>query len=95
MVQEKKEQNAHPEADKGREKGPPSLIRRLVDGGNDQAPDGRRNHYAGGKPGQGPLDVCFQIFLQKEYTGSSGRCTHKGNQKSQSKRGALNLRSRF
>ena len=49
----------------------------LLHGGDQQAPDGRSNHNAGGKTGQSALHPIPQTLFQEEYTGSAQGGTEK------------------
>ena len=57
MIQQEQKQNAQPEADKSRQKRPSSSCGGLLDRGDDETPDGCRDHYACGKTGQRPLNA--------------------------------------
>src|SRR5699024_2399803 len=62
--------NAHPPTPGG-----------LLHGGDQQAPDGRSNHNAGGKTGQSALHPIPQTLFQEEYTGSAQGGTEKWGEK--------------
>ena len=71
VIQPQQEENAGPEADGRRQKGPGPCPGGLLHGGDQQAPDGRGHHHAGGKAGKPPLHPVPQTFFQEEYTGGA------------------------
>ena len=81
MIQEKQEQDPQPEPDKSRKKCPSAFLCRLIDGGDDQAPDRCCHHHACREPGQGTLCIGLKVPFQEEYAGRTGCCTDKGDQK--------------
>ena len=83
MVEQKQKQHADPEADKGREEGQLAHALRLLDGWDQQAPDGRCHHHPGGKARKGALHQIAKGFFHKEHAGRTQRCAEKGNQYSE------------
>ena len=55
MVEQEQKQHADPEADKGGKEGQLAHALRLLDGWDQQAPDGRCHHHPGGKARKGAL----------------------------------------
>jgi hypothetical protein len=50
---------------------------RLIHGGNDQAPYGRRHHDTGGKAGQAPLKPVIHGALHKKYAATAHHCPNE------------------
>ena len=71
MVEQEQKQHADPEADKGGKEGQLAHALRLLDGRDQQAPDGRRHHHPGGKAGKGALHQIAKGFFHKEHAGRS------------------------
>ena len=71
MIQSQKKEDTSPKADNRRQEGPSSHPGGLLHGGDQQAPDGRSNHNAGGKTGQSALHPIPKTLFQEEYTGSA------------------------
>ena len=80
MIEEQQEPDAQPEAHEGGQKGPAAHGRVLIDGRDDEAPDGRRHHDPRRKAGEGPLDADLQILLQAEHASGARRRAQEGDQ---------------
>lgn len=70
MIQSQKKEDTSPKADNRRQEGHPPPGGLLHDG-DQQTPDGRSHHNAGGKAGQSTLHPIPQALFQEEYTGSA------------------------
>ena len=79
MVKQEQKQHADPEADKGGEKGQLTHALRLLDGRDQQAPDGRRHHHPGGKARKGALHQIAKGSFHKEHAGRAQCCAQEGN----------------
>jgi hypothetical protein len=77
MVEQEQKQHTNPEADKGRKEGQLAHALRLLDGGNQQTPNGRCRHHPGGKAGKGALDQIAKGFFHKEHAGRTQRCAQE------------------
>ncbi|MPM85537.1 hypothetical protein SDC9_132618 [bioreactor metagenome] len=77
VIQQKEEQHADPKAHNRRYKGPFSHVLRLIDGGNQKAPDGGRHHHPGGKAGKGALHPVAKRVLHEKDTGRTCRGADK------------------
>ena len=62
------------------EKGQPPFLSRLLNGRNDQTPDGCRHHDTGRKAVQRPLDAELEIIPEKEDACRPGRRTEERDQ---------------
>ena len=76
-VKQEQKQHADPKSDKGGEKGQLAHALRLLNGGDQQAPDGRCHHHPGGKAGKGALHQIAKGFFHKEHAGRAQRCTQE------------------
>ena len=76
-VKQEQKQHAAPKADKGGEKGQLPHILRLLNGGDQQAPDGRCHHHAGGKARKGALHQITKGSFHKKHAGRAQRCTQE------------------
>lgn len=78
MVEQEQKQHADPKADKGGEERQLSHALRLLNGGDQQAPDRRRHHHPGGKACKRTLYQIAKGFFHKEHAGRAQCCTKKG-----------------
>ena len=63
VVEEQQKENARPKADDCGNEGELLQIRRIFNGGNQQAPDGCRNHHAAGKACQHPFGGTVDLLF--------------------------------
>ncbi len=77
MVEQEQKQHADPKSDKGGEKGQLPHILRLLNGGDQQAPDGRCHHHTGGKAGKGAPHQIAKGFFHKEHAGRAQCCSQE------------------
>lgn len=83
MVEQEQKQHADPEADEGRKKGELAHALRLLDGRDQQTPDGRRHHHPGGKARKGALHQIAKGFFHKEHAGRAQCCSQERDQYSE------------
>src|SRR5699024_816761 len=76
-IQQKQKENTEPKSPGGREDGPRPHAGGLLHGGNEQTPNRRCDHHAGGEAGQTSLDQRMWGLTQEKYTGSAQRCAEK------------------
>ena len=77
MVKQEQKQHADPEADKGGEKRQLAHALRLLNGRDQQAPDGRRHHHSGGKARKGALYQIAKGFFHEEHAGRAQCCSQE------------------
>ena len=80
MIQPQQKENTNPKANDRRQEGPGPCPGGLIHGGDQQAPDRRGHHDAGGEAGQPPLHPIHQTFLQEKDAGGPQRGAHKRDQ---------------
>ena len=77
-----KKERANPEARDGRQRGIGPERAALVHGGNQETPDGRRDHDARGKAGKSFLDAVVELAAQQVDAGRAERRADKRDGKS-------------
>ena len=82
-VEEEKKRDSEPESEKRREKGELSERGRLVDRGNEEAPDRRGDHHAGGEPGQAAPYALPEIAAHQKDACRAERGSDKRNREPQ------------
>ena len=80
VIQPQQKEDAAPKADDRRQEAPDSRAGGLLHGGDQQAPDGRGHHHAGGKAGEPPLHPIPQALVQEKDTGRAQRGARKREQ---------------
>jgi hypothetical protein len=76
-VKQEQKQHADPKADKGREEGQLAHALRLLDGGDQQAPDRSCDHHSGSKAGEGAPHQIAKGFFHKEHAGRAQCCAQE------------------
>ena len=76
-VEQQQEGHADPEADGGGQERKTAERGRLINGRDEQAPDGGRDHHTGGKAGQGALQPVAERFAKEEHAGRAERGAEK------------------
>ena len=85
MVKNEQKQHARPEPRKRWEKRQSSHRRRLLNGGNKQAPNRSRNHNPGSEARKGTLHQIPERPFHEEHAGSTERRAHERNQNSENR----------
>ena len=80
MIQQEQEADPQPKSRRRRRKGPASQIRRLLHGGDQQAPDRGGHHDAGRKAAERLLHALAERLPHEEDASCAERGAEKGNQ---------------